>query len=1063
MNPRIRRRAAARWVRPWVGCASMAVLTACLSACGGGGDSPAQAPADPVDRAGAQDVALAQAMSVTATSDVVSGPGWVVAPPKLPASTASIGDTSAYAASVTAGANVYHVSAQGNDRNPGTAALPWRTLAPATEVLAGGAPRIAFKAGDAILLKCGDVWRNGEMVLGRANNPSIDNGLLLGAYGCDGSKPRPLLSGASDLPKTAMANWSETRSGVQAIALSAPIKRLYVDGVPATPARYPNGAAGRQFAKATLVEPVSGHSEAQRDDRNRRYFKITGADLDFVRPHADDVPGARVHIRTTTYTTETAVIQAFDPASGLVTLETQPGRAHPLAHPIMQDAGYVLSGKGWLVDAPGEWFQDGSNVLLYGSSAAPSGVFTAAVQRKTSGTTPVAKPSIGLWLYQVSNLTIEHLGMAYNDQNLNLSVGNNVVIRDVVSLYADEDGLAIDSAPNTQVLNNRVDHSGLNGIRFSESAGVLVKGNVVTGTGIHRLGERLADGLVKEGDRQNIDLPVTGFEFTGWGIRVRGANSVVDGNYVLDSANAGIAFSDRLLTQVINNTVINACKLKTDCGAIYTSNDAWPTQNLQEITSLIHKNIVAGLVSNLDGAPIYGVRKLTAGENQANGIYLDDKSATINVSENVVVGAEVGIYLHNSAYNVVSKNVTRSIGHASLLVSNDSKEVGDKGQAPAWVTRGNQIVGNMLFSRRTVDLAAFAQTPFMGVRGKSTYAQLWLNSSANASVFFQDTAAGANDRNVSLENSARTLNEVSRPAIWRMESPDRRDVALAPVLEQVSGAVWGTRSFTEPHVEMGMQQWWALAGSSTGKPDTESSPVAYRTHRYAAGNQVLSTLTSSDWKATAGTKRNLSSYYCPLGLSCVEYTATGAGDRLTSNTVSLAAGTLYAVGYSVKAATADIRHSAHIGLSGAGASQVQMVVTPLMSLKGGSTPGVAEDRRIETLLRPAQAIPAATLSLRGSDGSAGYLNKKLYFSNASLTSVSGVSVLPDMSKLGVAAINATDTDRQFSCAELGFADTGCMSSLTTYGSSTVTSLKVTKRGSTQFHVKSADWQAPVTN
>jgi hypothetical protein len=75
-------------------------------------------------------------------------------------------------------AETYHVAVSGDDANPGTEALPWRTIAKANAA--------ALKPGDRVLLRKGDVWREQLTVRrsGTAGNP-----IVFGAYG-SGANPR---------------------------------------------------------------------------------------------------------------------------------------------------------------------------------------------------------------------------------------------------------------------------------------------------------------------------------------------------------------------------------------------------------------------------------------------------------------------------------------------------------------------------------------------------------------------------------------------------------------------------------------------------------------------------------------------------------------------------------------------------------------------------------------------------------------------------------------------------------------------------------------------------------
>ena len=963
-----------------------------LTACGGGdGTTPAHEPAQsqrvPNEQAHAQAVAAA-----SPASGLIAGAGWVAQPPTM-ASKAT------YTPSYTGTAYYFDPSISSDTGHDGKSPeRAWKYLWRAGQ-------KRDWQSGDAILLKCGSVWRDQALSLNGGVDPTVKNGLLVAAYGCEQNPARPVISGASPLPVAVNASWSAIagQPGVHGIALTGPIKRLYRDGQPQTPARYPNEQAGKRFAITVELPKLSpSETDDQFKARKDRFFKVTDADRQAIG--SQDIVGATVYVRTNPYTIEAARVQSFNTGTGVVEL------ASALKFPIETTAGYILEGKPWMVDQAGEWAMDG-NSLRYASATPSTAALAAVVPRKSSQGADLL--TYGLWFAQVDNMRIEYLRFEYNDISVDLDQSPNVTIRDIESVHAYDGGVLAGNSPGLQILDSRLDHSGLNGIRIFRSDNAKVIGNVVSNTGMSRVANPEGAGV-----KPNLSLQ-------GWAIRVQGEGSLVDNNLVQDSANVGIAFSDEMGTVVRNNTVLRPCLLLTDCGGIYTSNDAALGDNDQldipapsTITSRVHGNLVAGLRSNLDGSFIWGaLRDHIAGENQANGIYLDAGTTTVEVYNNIISGAEVGIFLHNSAYNVIRNNVTQGISYASFFVGSDSTK-------NPWITRGNQVLNNTFFSRRTVDGAAFGKVPYKGVRGELTHAQLWLHTTQNARTFFQDGASGTGSRNISSGNKTLTLSRAASPSVWRLEAADRRDgVPLSLRMEQVSGAAWGLKSFYDPIEQLGHAQWLALTGGSGNAPDTETSPVSYRTHKFSttsasilANGEFKPTLFGT-WTTYAGQREYLASGCPTFTTRCAQFHATGADDRMTSVPFNLAGGMLHQVSYTVaSSSTQGVRHSAHIGTRNA-PSTVMDPLSTLMELKAG------EARRIETFVRSGAGAAEATMSLRASDGTAAWLNKKAYWADAAVKPVSDtVSVLPQLDTLGVSAVNASNEERTFTCADLGMSD-----------------------------------------
>lgn len=1013
--------ARARAARTCLGIITGSLVVIGLTACGGGGDPAPETENPQAQRLTEQAQAAAVASSGTPASNLIMGNGWAAQAPAMPVLAS---ETPSYTPSFT---RAFYISTSGNDTAPGTSPeTAWKTLSRATS-------KTDYQAGDAILLKCGDVWREREMALSgdaSTGNPSIKNSVLLAAYGCeDGTKKRPVISGASALPVAPEKTWAvlSNTPAVRTIELTDSIKRLFLEGAPQMPARYPNEQGDNRFATANPLPAPDNESDDQKKIRTHRFFKVSEADRIILAQHT--LAGATAYVRTNPYTIETVVIKSFDGQSGVVAIEGE------LAFPVMRGTGYFLEGKTWMVDQPGEWAQDSNNTLHYAATAPVTEKLTAMLRRLTAGGSP--KKTYGLWFHQVNNMRIEHLRFEYTDAAIDLSQSSNVIVRDVESLYAHEDGLLASNSNGIQVLDSRFDASGRGSIRIMASSNAQVAGNVVSRNGLFFSGQPLGAGVIQAGQTQPT------ISFTGWAIRVDGTNSVVENNLVQDTAYVGIAFSNLTGTKVRNNTVLRPCLMLTDCGGIYTHSNLHEMAATNQPISQVHGNLIAGLRSNLDGAFRYGQLDLIAGENQANGIYLDANSTNIEVFNNFVSGAEVGIYLHNSSYNIIRNNETQGITFASVHVNSDADNV--------WATRGNQILNNKLFSRRTVDLAAFNNTPYKGVRGELTYAQLWQHDKLDASTFFTDKTAGVLDRNVSSGNLTVSLAKDRVPSEWRAESPNRKGTAPM-VLEQVTGAAWGLRSLNGSFTQLGRPEWLALTGASASVADSETSPVSFKTHAHTLPALQLTNTWATGWSANAGVKTAQSNSASCLNLAttCAYFYATGTDDRLTSTSFQLTSGVTYRATYVVAApSSSSARHSSTLRTANAPSAAMD-VVSPLTELKPG------EVRRITTYMRP-EAGFSGVLALRASDGTSAWFNKQVHFSNLLMTSISPVTVLPPLSSIFVSAVNASNEARSFTCADLGITATNCGAVKQFDGQAVTFPVTVAGRSSARFYVAMSDW------
>ena len=138
-------------------------------------------------------------------------------------------------------AAVYYVSSSsGLDSNPGTLALPFKTIARVNQL------QTSLNPGDKVLFRCGDTWQGEMLVLTRSG--AAGNPITYSSYP-QGCADQPVLSGTQ-----AITGWTAWSGNIYAANLASGenaarfptdgINQLFRDGSRLVMGRWPNLDAG---------------------------------------------------------------------------------------------------------------------------------------------------------------------------------------------------------------------------------------------------------------------------------------------------------------------------------------------------------------------------------------------------------------------------------------------------------------------------------------------------------------------------------------------------------------------------------------------------------------------------------------------------------------------------------------------------------------------------------------------------------------------------------------------------------------------------------------------------
>lgn len=294
--------------------------------------------------------------------------------------------------------------------------------------------------------------------------------------------------------------------------------------------------------------------------------------------------------------------------------------------------GFFIQDHPKTLDRDGEWYFNPSTkqIMLYSSADPGSKNIEASIY------------TAGINIVGQSNIVIKDIAIAeqrqfgINGKNLKSLTVQNVSVSDVgqdgISILGRGNNVIIDGCTITDINNNAVvvyDHSGF---RFRNNT--IKNIGLVVGRGTNSAGS-----------------------FVGLRYNAKAGSAVIQNNTIENVGYSGIDFRSANVT-IQNNLIKNINLTKSDGGGIYTfSGKQANNYTNQKIVS----NIILNSVGSYDGS-------YNANQN-AHGIYLDDRSHDIDIQNNTIANCTgSGIFLNGASRINIQNNTCYGNG-TQLLVS----------------------------------------------------------------------------------------------------------------------------------------------------------------------------------------------------------------------------------------------------------------------------------------------------------------------------------------------------------------------------------------------------------
>jgi hypothetical protein len=554
----------------------------------------------------------------------------------------------------------YYLSADGNDgadgRAPVTAAGsgPWQTLDRLAAATLANGQSVCFRRGDTFRGSIRIPWGS-----------AFTSPVAFQSYG-DPALPRPILSGARQLPRT----WTATAvAGIYQLDASGvlwqgtpyarngktytPHERvfqLFVDGKIQPLARFPN--VGQGDSTAVGVELPTGNYSVIDDVPAAGRYTDTALPAASPLVNPTNFAGAALFHKSIRWIIDTEDVASHSASAHQLTVST------PLscASDACKGWGYFLVDSLSALDAPGEWYYDAASKVLTFWPPAGVSLASASVEVSTyredveppswapASAPPEVVTSIGLDLQGGSGIRVRdlsfrhysHTGIwASSDLNSSSADGpestTDVRVEGCEFLYTGGTGVVLArwSAPpevdTHDVITGCTFRNQLSTALSLQAAGAEVSCNEVSDV-----------GLLEEYPR----FGMTGSEYTvhdqGMAVLASGSDRAhILFNRFSRTSSAAISFRSPDAI-VAYNVVREACYTKSDCGGIhtYTWDDALGFDAPSVRGSLVARNIVLDTLGATEGAP-----RPDWIEPLGQGMMLDFGAHDFTVAQNVVAGS----------------------------------------------------------------------------------------------------------------------------------------------------------------------------------------------------------------------------------------------------------------------------------------------------------------------------------------------------------------------------------------------------------------------------------------